>query len=223
MALSFDPQALPKLRPDIALPAVAEVALSASAIRSRFISPPLWTPEISADPRFTDKPLRDAAVLIALVERADGLHALLTQRTDHLHDHAGQISFAGGRVDEGDANPVATALREAHEEIGLAAQHVDVLGQLPLYTTGTAYRVTPVVALVTPPFSLTLDAFEVAEAFEVPLSFLMNPANHELRYADLPGGRRQFFAMPYETQGRRYFIWGATAAMIRNLYRFMIA
>jgi 8-oxo-dGTP pyrophosphatase MutT (NUDIX family) len=223
MALSFDPQALPlsTLAPE---PAVHERALSAQAIKQRFAAPPLWQPEVVADPRFTDKPLRDAAVLIALVTRPAGLTLLLTQRTDHLHDHAGQISFAGGRCDEGDVDAIATALREAQEEIGLDPTHIQVLGQLPIYTTGTAYRVAPVVALVQPGFTLTLDSFEVAEAFEVPLIWLMNPANHQKRYIEFEGKRREFFAMPYtHDDGKPYFIWGATAAMLRNLYRFLAA
>jgi 8-oxo-dGTP pyrophosphatase MutT (NUDIX family) len=218
MALTFDPQALP-LSPLTRQPAVSTAALTAEAIRARFAAPPAWEPEVRADPRFSDKPPRDAAVLIALVQRTHGLQVLLTQRTDHLHDHAGQISFAGGRRDAGDANAAATALREAQEEIGLAAQHIELLGELPLYTTGTAYHVTPVVALVNPPFTLKLDTFEVAEAFEVPLAFLMNPKNHEQRYVELGATRREFFAMPYEAEGKRYFIWGATAAMLRNFYR----
>jgi 8-oxo-dGTP pyrophosphatase MutT (NUDIX family) len=222
MALTFDPQALP-LSPLTPQPAVSTAALTAQAIRARFAAPPAWEPEVRADPRFSDKPPRDAAVLIALVQRAHGLQVLLTQRTDHLHDHAGQISFAGGRRDEGDANAAATALREAEEEIGLAAQHIELLGELPLYTTGTAYHVTPVVGLVSPPFTLKLDTFEVAEAFEVPLAFLMNPQNHEQRYVELGAVRREFFAMPYEADGKRYFIWGATAAMLRNFYWFLAA
>lgn len=222
MALSFDPQLLP-LSPCAPEPALPLHELSGAAIRRRFVKPPVWEPEVRTDPRFIDKPLRDAAVLIALVSRPEGLTVLLTQRTDHLHDHAGQISFAGGRRDEGDADATATALREAQEEIGLHVRHVEVIGTLPLYTTGTAYRITPVVALVTPTFTLTLDSFEVAEAFEVPLAFLMNPANHQKRYLEHDGVRREFFAMPYEANGKRYFIWGATAAMLRNLYRFLAA
>jgi 8-oxo-dGTP pyrophosphatase MutT (NUDIX family) len=222
MALSFDPQTLPlaHLQP---MPALGGHQLSVSGIRQRFALCRPWQPEVVADPRFSDKPLRDAAVLIALVDRSVGLSVLLTQRTDHLHDHAGQISFAGGRCDEGDANAQATALREAQEEIGLEARHIEVLGELPVYTTGTAYRVTPVVALVSPTFTLALDAFEVAEAFEVPLAWLMNPANHEKRSLEFEGQRREFFAMPYEINGKRYFIWGATAAMLRNLYQFLAA
>ena len=158
-------------------------------------------------------PLTPAAVLFPIVLRDNGQTVLLTQRTAHLKDHAGQISFPGGRVEEEDQSPVHTALRETEEEIGLARKHVEVLGFLPEYRTGTGFRVTPVVALVTPPFELALDPFEVAEAFEVPLAFLLDPANHKRHSLHYRGALRHFFAMPYGD----YFIWGATAGMIRSL------
>lgn len=158
-------------------------------------------------------PLTPAAVLFPIVLRDDGHTVLLTQRTAHLRDHAAQISFPGGRVEEEDPSPVATALRETEEEIGLSRAHVEILGYLPEYRTGTGFRVTPVVALVKPPFELALDAFEVAEAFEVPLSFLLDPANHQRHSLHYRGALRHFFAMPYGD----YFIWGATAGMIRSL------
>lgn len=157
--------------------------------------------------------LTPAAVLFPIVLRDDGQTVLLTQRTAHLKDHGGQISFPGGRVEEEDLSPIHTALRETEEEIGLAREHVEVLGYLPEYRTGTGFRVTPVVALVTPPFDLALDPFEVAEAFEVPLAFLLDPANHKRHSLHYRGALRHFFAMPYGD----YFIWGATAGMIRSL------
>lgn len=157
--------------------------------------------------------LTPAAVLFPIVQRDDGHTVLLTQRTAHLKDHGGQISFPGGRVETEDQTPVHTALRETEEEIGLARKHVEVLGFLPEYRTGTGFRVTPVVALVTPPFDLALDPFEVAEAFEVPLAFLLDPANHKRHSLHYRGALRHFFAMPYGD----YFIWGATAGMIRSL------
>ncbi len=157
--------------------------------------------------------LTPAAVLFPIVQRDDGQTVLLTQRTAHLKDHGGQISFPGGRVETVDRTPVHTALRETEEEIGLAREHVEVLGFLPEYRTGTGFRVTPVVALVTPPFDLALDPFEVAEAFEVPLAFLLDPANHKRHSLHYRGALRHFFAMPYGD----YFIWGATAGMIRSL------
>jgi 8-oxo-dGTP pyrophosphatase MutT (NUDIX family) len=161
-------------------------------------------------------------VLVPLIVRDQGMSVLLTQRTAHLHDHAGQISFPGGRVEEEDPTPVATALRETFEEIGLAPEAVDVIGALPQYVTATGYLVTPVVGLIEREFSLALDEFEVAEAFEVPLTFLMDPANHQRRRIELGAVARTFYAMPF-TAARRYFIWGATAAMLRNFYHFLRA
>ncbi|MGB2903538.1 MAG: CoA pyrophosphatase [Candidatus Dechloromonas phosphoritropha] len=164
-----------------------------------------------AGDEFTE--LTPAAVLFPIVQRAGGQTVLLTQRTAHLRDHAGQISFPGGRIEAGDPSPVHAALRETEEEIGLAREHVEILGFLPEYHTGTGFRVTPVVALVTPPFVLVPDPFEVAEVFEVPLAFLLDPANHKRHSLYYRGALRHFFAMPY----RNYFIWGATAGMIRSL------
>lgn len=157
--------------------------------------------------------LTPAAVLVPIVLRESEPTVLLTQRTAHLRDHAGQVSFPGGRVEADDASPVATALRETEEEIGLTRERIEVLGFLPEYRTGTGFRVTPVVALVRPPFELTLDPFEVAEVFEVPLAFLLDPANHQRHSLHYRGALRSYFAMPYGD----YFIWGATAGMIRSL------
>lgn len=157
--------------------------------------------------------LTPAAVLFPIVRR-DGFHTvLLTQRTAHLRDHAGQISFPGGRVEAEDLSPTHTALRETEEEIGLARERIEILGFLPEYRTGTGFRVTPVVALVLPPFELKPDPFEVAEVFEVPLDFLLDPANHQEHSMHYRGALRHYFAMPYGD----YFIWGATAGMIRSL------
>lgn len=161
--------------------------------------------------------LTPAAVLVPIVLH-DGEHRImLTRRTAHLKDHPGQISFPGGRVEETDTSPAHTALREAEEEVGLDARHVEIIGYLPEYRTGTGFRVTPVVGLVQPPFTLKLDDFEVAEVFEVPLAFLLDPANHERHAAHLRGALRHYFAMPYGD----YFIWGATAGMIRSLYEII--
>lgn len=154
-----------------------------------------------------------AAVLVPIVNRAGGMTVLLTQRTDHLDDHAGQISFPGGRSEPEDSGPEATALRETEEEIGLPRARVEILGLLPEYHTVTGFCVTPVVGLVEPPFSLMPDEFEVAEVFEVPLAFLLDPANHQRHNYEYEGRTRQYYAMPY--QGR--YIWGATAAMLVNL------
>lgn len=157
--------------------------------------------------------LTPAAVLFPIVLRETGASVLLTKRTTHLRDHAGQISFPGGRVEELDISSIHTALRETEEEIGLAREHVEVIGFLPEYRTGTGFCVIPVVALVHPPFELTPDTFEVAEVFEVPLAFLLNPENHKRHSLHYRGALRHFFAMPYGD----YFIWGATAGMIRSL------
>nr|MBL8411893.1 CoA pyrophosphatase [Dechloromonas sp.] len=157
--------------------------------------------------------LTPAAVLFPIVRRDAHHTVLLTQRTAHLRDHAGQISFPGGRVEAEDASPTHTALRETEEEIGLARDRIEILGFLPEYRTGTGFRVTPVVALVMPPFELHPDPFEVAEVFEVPLDFLLDPANHQRHSMHYRGALRNYFAMPYGD----YFIWGATAGMIRSL------
>ncbi len=228
---SFDPESVP-VDPAFADPRVRGQAipaqqLTAAAVRARFMRPLVWQPEAGADLRSSSASSasiepKPAAVLIPLVVRSGGLHVLLTQRTGHLSDHAGQISFPGGRIESDDADAVAAALRESTEEVGLNAADVDVVGVLPHYLTATHYRVTPVVGLIECLPELKLDRFEVAEAFEVPLEFLMNPAHHELRAMQWQGQRRAFYAMPYLST-RRYFIWGATAAMLRNLYRFLSA
>jgi 8-oxo-dGTP pyrophosphatase MutT (NUDIX family) len=224
----FDPE-LVGHDPDFApLPArgapVPVERLGAEALRRRFAAPPVWQPEIRADARLAmaRSPLREAAVLIPLVMHDAGATVLLTRRTAHLHDHAGQISFPGGGIEQHDDDAVAAALRETEEEVGLRADAVEVLGCLPRYATATGYVVTPVVALVRPGFALAIDTFEVEEVFEPPLAFLMDPAHHERRLIDFDGQRRTFYAMPYEA-GRRYFIWGATAAMLRNLYHLLRA
>jgi 8-oxo-dGTP pyrophosphatase MutT (NUDIX family) len=227
MALSFDPQALPIIGIDDHLPAIAGSELLLEALRRRFAARPEWSPEIKTEHRFTERTPAHASVLVGLVPR-DEITVLLTQRTDHLTDHPGQISFPGGRAEDFDADAVATALREAHEEIGLETRFVDVLGELPTYTTGTGFIVTPVIGFVDPTFTVNPDPFEVAEVFEVPLSFLMNPANHRRHAIEVNGVRREFLSIPWDgidAQGapRHYFIWGATAAMLRNLYRFLVA
>lgn len=159
--------------------------------------------------------LTEAAVLVPIVHREPELTVLLTQRTSHLNDHAGQVSFPGGRVEENDPSPEETALRETLEEIGLQRRHVSVLGRLPEYITGTGFRVIPIVGWVEPHFELSLDTFEVAEAFEVPLRFLLDPANHQKKRLLWEGREREFYVMPYE----RHYIWGATAGMLRVLYQ----
>lgn len=199
--------------------------LSPAALRARFAEARrAWQPEAAEESLVQGGlKLRRAAVLVPLVERAEGVTVLLTQRTAHLSSHAGQISFPGGRAEELDSSPIETALRESEEEIGLHRRHVSILGVLPDYVTASAYRVAPVVALVRPPFTLAADPNEVAEIFEVPLAFLMNGLHHQRMSFELQDGagtgRRSFYAMPYE----RFFIWGATAGMLRNLFHFLRA
>lgn len=160
-----------------------------------------------------------AAVLIAAVPRQE-LTLLFTQRTEHLPKHPGQIAFPGGKTEKSDADALATALREAHEEIGLDPALVEPLGLLDSYRTGTGFRITPVVALVDPGFELTLNPDEVADAFEVPFRFLMDKGNHQVHVRTIAGRERRFYAMPYEER----FIWGATAGILRNMHeRFRLS
>lgn len=164
-------------------------------------------------------PARDAAVLVPLVDRDEGLTVLLTQRSADLPDHPGQISFPGGRLEPEDAGPGAAALREAHEEIGLPGDNVELLGELAPYETVTGYRVVPVVGWVRPPFEIVRDPVEVADVFEVPLDFLLDP-NHQQRHFRMLGDvRRDFWAIPW----RDRYIWGATAAMMLMLDRTLRA
>jgi 8-oxo-dGTP pyrophosphatase MutT (NUDIX family) len=157
--------------------------------------------------------LRPAAVLVPLVERAEGMSVLLTQRTTHLSAHAGQIAFPGGRLEPEDPDAVAAALRETEEEIGLPREHVTLVGRLDTYITGTGFEITPVVGIVSTPFTLTVDPFEVADVFEVPLPFVLDPSNHRRTERIFEERRRVFFVLPYQDRN----IWGATAGMLVNL------
>lgn len=154
-----------------------------------------------------------AAVLIPIIVRESGLTVLLTQRTAHLRDHAGQVSFPGGRCEPADPSPQITALRESHEEVGIRPDQVEVLTTLPDYFTSTGFRITPVVGLVTPPLNLQLDDFEVADVFEPPLEFLLDEANYRRECLEHCGARHHYWTVPW--QGR--FIWGATAGMLVSL------
>lgn len=192
--------------------------LDSDWLRERFSAQRPHEPVTTGDGHLfrKDGVIRPASVLVPLVMREPGLTVLLTRRTAHLYDHAGQISLPGGRA-EGNESPPETALRETAEEIGLHPRHVEILGSLTDYVTVTGYRVTPVVGLVSPPFELQPDTFEVAEIFEVPLTVFIDPVNHQRNRVVVQGVERQYYAMPYGP----YYIWGATAGMLMNLYRFL--
>lgn len=158
--------------------------------------------------------LRDAAVLVPVIDRPNGATVLLTQRSSHLRSHPGQIAFPGGRIDPEDKTARHAALREAEEEVGLDPSLVEVIGQMPYYLTGSGFRILPVLSVVKPDFILTINRDEVDEAFEVPLSFLMNPANHSRGSRMFQGKERFFFSMPYQN----HFIWGVTAGILHMIY-----
>ena len=218
----FDPRAVPVLGVDAHLPAVSAQQQTPHALRQRFREPPVWTPEVSAEKRFSSREPAHASVLVPIVLREQPM-VLLTERTAHLSTHSGQVAFPGGRADPEDASPAATALREAEEEVGLESRFVEVLGTLPIYRTGSSFIITPVVALVQPDCVLQPNPYEVAEIFEVPLAFLLNPAHHQRHAVEWDGVRREWFSMPYHDGRTSHFIWGATAGMLRNFYRFMQA
>ena len=214
----FDPTHLPIDSIAGEAPVPAE-RLNAAWLRERFAAPPLWTPEPSDEtwaPRADPTP---ASVLVPLVQRPRGLSLLLTMRTAHLNDHAGQIAFPGGRAEHFDADAVDTALRETEEEIGLARDFVEPVARLPHYMALSGFRITPVLGIVRPGYTLTLNPTEVAAAFEVPLSFLMNPDNHGVGSGVWQGSERHYYTIPYE--GRR--IWGITAGIVRMLYERLYA
>ena len=190
-------------------------------LKRHFAGAPAWVEPVygDQDARPEASTLRAAAVLVPIIARPDELTILFTQRTAHLKAHSGQISFPGGRLEERDESAEAAALRETHEEIGLAPAYVEVLGRLADYHTRTGFRVTPVVGVVTPPFDLALDAHEVEAAFEVPLSFLLDPSNHQRHSREFQGRTVEYYAIPY----RDHYIWGATAGMLVNLYRHLAA
>ena len=221
---SFEPQTQPWVLGSNHMGLVPATILDAHFLRSTFSRP--WQTELDLPPetriRFQGQADHwvEAAVLVPFVLRDTGITVMLTKRTAHLHDHAGQVSFPGGRVETFDVNPHATAIRETVEETGLPAHYIDIVGQLPLYRTGTGFNITPVAALIKPGFTLQPDAFEVAEVFEVPLDFLTDPKNYRLHTAQLSdGSTRQYYSVPFQD----FFIWGATAAMLRGTYQILAA
>lgn len=226
----FDPRSIPILSNDSHLAGVGRDRLTPQALRERFRHPPVWMPEHSVETSFSNRQPALAAVLLPLVMR-DELTLLLTERSTNLSTHSGQIAFPGGRTDEADQDAVHTALREAQEEIDLPRHHVEVLGTLPTYATGSAFIITPVVALVRPGFQLRPNPGEVADVFEVPLAYLMNPAHHRRHGTEFDGVLRQWLSMPYTdpvgeaagSESKERYIWGATAGMLRNFYRFLSA
>ena len=221
----FDPQIQPIVPLSHELPRLEPSSLQLEFICAAFLADFEW----QVEPLFTqsfqvehlDIPgTTKAAVFFPLVQREDGLHVILTRRASHLYDHAGQISFPGGRIEADDADAIDAALRETEEEIGVSRRFVELIGCQPSFLTSTRFTMKPVIGLVKPGFTLTPATDEVAEVFEVPLAFLMDPRHHRLHRADLPGGGHRFyFSMPWGT----YFIWGATAALIRNFYHYLAA
>jgi 8-oxo-dGTP pyrophosphatase MutT (NUDIX family) len=198
---------------------VQKLSARQQAIASGALVPP---PYVGSDFALNDLDvppveLRAAAVLVPLVDRVGVLSVLLTQRTEDMPSHAGQIAFPGGRKQAEDDSLVITALRETEEEVGIDRSFVDVVGPLDTYVTRTGYAVTPVVGFVRPAFTLRPDPREVADIFEVPLDFFLDPANHHVHSRTWQGRERRYYAMPY---GERY-VWGATAGMIKNLYHIL--
>lgn len=221
----FDPQTQPIVEAPRDLLPLGNTALQLDFIQQAFRDDIAW----SVEPVFTESFQADtlelngvvqAAVFFPLVQRLDGLHVIFTRRASHLYDHAGQICFPGGRIEKSDGTPVAAALRETQEEIGVSPEFIQLIGTQPGFLTSTRFTMKPVIGYLTSGFTLRPDETEVAEIFEVPLAFLMDPAHHYLHKANLPdGGHRYYFSMPWGS----YFIWGATAALIRNFYHFLAA
>lgn len=221
---NFDPRQVPVVQGAATdgLGAPSSDRLTPQGLRQLFASPPVWTPEVLQEKKFADRAPAQAAVLLPLVMR-EQLMLILTQRTLHLSTHSGQIALPGGKLDATDASATAAALRETHEEIGLPPECVEVLGTLPVYVTGTAFTVTPVVGLVQPGFALQPNPHEVDDVFEVPLAYLMNPLHHRRHAWTWEGVVREWYSIPYQDGTQERFIWGATAGMLRNFYRMLSA
>lgn len=220
---TFDPRQVPWSSVALAAGPVAAPELQAERLRRRFGMAKPWQLELEGDSHGGISPKKPAAVLIALVfasHPSDPL-VLLTERSHHLSSHSGQIAFPGGRIDAGDASAAAAALREAHEEVGLSPAAVELIGEMPPYSTGSGYLITPVLGLVQELGALKANPHEVADIFQVPLSFLMNPLYHRRHSALWQGQMRHWYSMPYTDPHRpetERFIWGVTAGILRNLY-----
>jgi 8-oxo-dGTP pyrophosphatase MutT (NUDIX family) len=224
LVLVFDPRQVPVMSSFQPEPALSPDRLRPDVLRQRWTKPRSWQPEIWREKKFSNREPAAAAVLIPLVMTTEGLNVLLTVRTAHLSSHAGQVAFPGGRVDEQDRNAQDAALREAYEEVGLIPSAVEILGTLPDYITGSSFHVTPVVGLLQSNPSLTPNPHEVDAIFQVPLSFLMNPSHHRRHRFELTAKDvREWYSMPYHDGLREWFIWGATAGMLRNFYHFLAA
>lgn len=220
----FDPRVQPIIQ-CASLPGLRADSIQLDFIRTAFGSSvpwhvePVFTRSFAPDATYPHN-VRQAAVLMPLVQRASGLNVIFTQRAAHLHDHAGQISFPGGRIEPGDENPVATALRETYEEIGVEPRFVKLIGTQPSFLTSTLFVMTPIIGELLPGFVIRSDEDEVAEVFEVPLDVLLDPRGHCLHQATMPDGRQRcYFSISWQS----YFIWGATAVLIRNFYHYLAA
>ena len=218
----FDPLKVPVIGVDAHLRPLQAHEYSADKILQRFELGRPVSAQSSLEASSQGVLKKEAAVLVGLVQRQE-VTVLLTQRAAHLSTHSGQVAFPGGKIDPEDSSAEAAALREAHEEVGLEARHIQVLGRLSPLETGTAFRITPVVALIDPSHVINFNLNEVAQVFEVPLSYLMNPAHHRRHRLEHQGQTREWYSMPYKLDGQEHFIWGATASMIRNFYAFLSA
>lgn len=214
------PEDVPIIAIDDGLPVIPSAQQSIAALRQRFEERPVWTPEwVSESHGGLLLPVQ-AAVLIPIVIRPEPT-VVLTRRSAKLRSHSGQVAFPGGKLDPSDAGPVAAALREAAEEVAIPTGSVEVLGQFPAYVTATGFEITPVVGLIPPGLVFKPNPSEVDEVFEVPLSFLLNPANHRHHLFRSGEDERKWLSMPYAVAGKEHYIWGVTASIIRNLYRFL--
>lgn len=220
----FDPQVQPVIKQPISQ-LLQPRALELDFIQRAFQQPVNWQVEPIFTDLFSDDVadyggLRRAAVFMPLVQRESGLHVIFTRRAEHLYDHAGQICFPGGRIEVDDLDEIAAALRETHEEIGVPSEYVQLIGTQPGFVTTTRFVMKPVIGWLKPGFTVKADTREVAEVFEVPLAVLMDPARHHLHQAPVAGGAERFY---FSIRWRSYFIWGATAALVRNFYRYLAA